>query len=292
MSQATERTNSPPRASRPSRHQQEEIRKKAAAEAEREARASRPSRHQQRNKAPNSNDDGINNDHVVLATEVVAVPRELPEVIDGVEDGIHVEEIREAVATIGVIDEAPEVPEEDKEDNWKLDIGWKLKVAMLVLLFVIGTVTTVSLVLTRKDEAPAPPTTTAFPLVPSAPPTAPPTMSRFSILADAIGSSFEDDFPSSALQVEALTWLADEDQAYLAVDTIPTILLERYAAAYFYFVMQGTSWKNQTGWLSENPVCSWQGIVCTNQGFLATMDLCTCLLPVISTLFTFATNIH
>jgi hypothetical protein len=96
-------------------------------------------------------------------------------------------------------------------------------------------------------------------------------------MGDVIGSYFEDDFPSSALQEEALNWLADEDPAYLAVDTDPTTLLERYTAVHLYFALRGSWWKDRIGWLSEDPVCFWKGLNCTDQGFLARMNLGTCV---------------
>jgi hypothetical protein len=161
---------------------------------------------------------------------------------------------------VGNMDDMDANREEVDEANVEAIPLRKLAIAMFVL-FVIGMVITFSIVFPRKDE-----------------PTAP-TMSRFSIMSDGIGSSFEDDFPSSTLQEEALIWLVDQDPAYLAVDTDSTTLLERYTAAHFYFAMQGTTlWTNQTGWLSENPVCSWRGIFCKEQGILTFLGLSTCLL--------------
>jgi hypothetical protein len=113
------------------------------------------------------------------------------------------------------------------------------------------------------------------PLVPTAFPT---IGGRLSIMQNVIGSSFEDDFPSSELQESVLNWLANTDPANLALDTDPATLLERYTAALFYFATQAYFGTDQTGWLSENPVCSWSGLDCTDQGFLASMDLGTCLL--------------
>jgi hypothetical protein len=68
------------------------------------------------------------------------------------------------------------------------------------------------------------------------------------------------------------------DPAKLLVGTDSTILLERYIAVLFYFATQGDGWTDQTGWLSENPLCSWYGLECTDEGFLRGMDLGTCLL--------------
>ncbi len=173
---------------------------------------------------------------------------------------------------------------------------WKLKI-LLFVLFVIGTVTTLSIVFTRERSNPADPPTmiptdpppTMIPtdppptMIPTDPPatmipTDPPTMSRLSIMRDVIASSFEDDFPNSSFQVSALDWLVNLDPASLPVDTNSTILLERYIAVLFYFATQGDGWTDQTGWLSENPLCSWYGLECTDEGFLRGMDLGTCLL--------------
>jgi hypothetical protein len=152
----------------------------------------------------------------------------------------------------------------------RLSRGWKLEIAIFVLLLFIGTVVTVSIVFSRKRSSSAD--------LPTNGPTAPPTMSRFSIMEDVIGSSFEDDFPSSTLQEQALNWLADQDPAYLAVDTNSSMLLERYTAVHFYFAMKGSMWMDNIGWLSENPICLWKGLNCTDDGFLAMINLGTCLL--------------
>jgi hypothetical protein len=93
-----------------------------------------------------------------------------------------------------------------------------------------------------------------------------------------IGSSFEDDFPNSLLQEEALDWLVNLDSASLPVDTNPTILLEMYTAVLFYFATQGDGWFRQNGWLSERLICSWSGLECNDAGFLTGMDLGMCLL--------------
>jgi hypothetical protein len=168
------------------------------------------------------------------------------------------------------------------------DKRWKLMIVTLILV-VIATVVTLSIVFSRERSSPTDPpnmnpnvipnVTSAPTMIPTMTPTAPPTTSRFFIMCDVIASSFEDDFPNSTLQDSVLNWLADEDPASLAVDTNPTMLLERYIAALFYFAMQydyECGWSDYPGWLSENPVCLWKGLNCTDQGLLATMELCTC----------------
>jgi hypothetical protein len=98
-------------------------------------------------------------------------------------------------------------------------------------------------------------------------------------MVDVIGSSFEDDFPNSPLQVSALDWILNEDPASLPVNTNPTALLERYNAALFYFATQGNEWTDQTDWLSVKPVCLWSRLTCNDEGFLTGMQLSTYLLP-------------
>ena len=150
---------------------------------------------------------------------------------------------------------------------------WKLMIVTFIL-FVIATVVTLSIVFSRERSSPTDPPS----MIATMTPTAPPTTTRFGTMQDVIGSSFEDDFPNSTLQESVLNWLVDEDPASLAVDTDSTTLLDRYIAALFYFSTQGDEWSDQTGWLSENHVCLWKGLDCTDQGFLARMDLGTCLL--------------
>jgi len=36
--------------------------------------------------------------------------------------------------------------------------------------------------------------------------------------------------------------------------------LERYTLAYFYFSMKGQDWREKENWLSDKPVCEWQGL--------------------------------
>jgi hypothetical protein len=118
-------------------------------------------------------------------------------------------------------------------------------------------------------------------MIPTDPPTTiatdPPTMSRFSIMRDVIACSFEKDFPNSLLQESALDWLVNLDPAALPVNSNSTILLERYIAVLFYFATQGYEfgWYDPNNWLTVNAVCSWSGLECNDQGFLARMDIGT-----------------
>jgi hypothetical protein len=161
---------------------------------------------------------------------------------------------------------ATAVEVDDVEGNHR----WKLKILLFVVLLVIGTATALTILLTRDRNGPTDPPTMI--------PTDPPTMSRFFIMQGVIASSFEDDFPNSPLQESALNWLVNLDPASLPVDTNSTMLLERYTAAHFHFATQGDEWTDTNGWLSGNPVCAWSGLDCTDEGFLARMDLGTCLL--------------
>jgi hypothetical protein len=138
---------------------------------------------------------------------------------------------------------------------------FELKIVLLVLL---------SIVFTRDWNGPTySPTMIA---------TDPPTINRSSIIQDVIASSFEDDFPNSSFQEEALDWLANTDPANLPVDTDPTRLLERYIAVLLYFATKGARWIDQRNWLTVNAVCAWSRLECNDQGFLTTMAIGTCLL--------------
>jgi hypothetical protein len=152
-------------------------------------------------------------------------------------------------------------------------------------------VTTLSILLTRERNGPTDPSTMITTDPPTRIPTDPPTriatdpptaidplttMIRFSRMSDVIGSSFEADFPNSPLQVSALVWFADTDPAKLPVDTDSTMLLERYTAALFYFATEGDGWRgNSDDWLSENPLCLWSGLHCTEEGFLTRISFST-----------------
>jgi hypothetical protein len=214
--------------------------------------------------------------------EARQVPREPPEVIDGIED--H---------------NASEV---SREDNWKLNIGWKVKVAVLVL-FVIATVTTFSLVFSRKDKAttsqdgstaiqdePTGPPTTAAPAPPTtiqAEPTAPPTMSptappsespsafpsqsRIVVLEDIIAPYSSDVTNDGAPQRLALEWLADEDPLQLALNTEDTYpLLTRYALTVLYLTTTRSGWESNN-WKSGATTCEWDGVTC--DGYISDLIL-------------------
>ena len=79
-------------------------------------------------------------------------------------------------------------------------------------------------------------------------------------MALVIGSFFNDPFPSTQVQQEALSWLVNDDPANLsAMDTDAEVLLERFIMVLFNLDI---TWDGGSGWLSGSSVCDWQGIVC------------------------------
>jgi hypothetical protein len=200
-------------------------------------------------------------------------------VIEERERGLRERNQNTVLATAVEVDEGVDVDEVVEVDDVE-GKRWKI-IIVTFLLFVIGMATALSMLFTRERSNPADPPTMIATDSPTTIPTDSPTMSRFSVMAHVIASSFQDDFPNSPLQESVLNWLANEDPATLAVDTDSTILLERYTAALFYFATQGDGWTFKTEWLTSTAVCSWSGLECNQQGFLATMDLGTCVISYI-----------
>ena len=97
--------------------------------------------------------------------------------------------------------------------------------------------------------------------------TAHPTMSRYSKVISLLAPfAFNVTVPSSP-QEEAARWLADVDQAQISLDSTDSVL-QRYIAALLYFSLQGSNWRNVTGWLSSERECTWYGMTCNSEGAL------------------------
>ncbi len=84
---------------------------------------------------------------------------------------------------------------------------------------------------------------------------------RIQVLRDILASesSREDLYSSSTDQYAAMKWLADEDPAELDFDEVlAQDIKDRYKASLIYFALnKGSGWRNIYGFLSANPICSW-----------------------------------
>jgi len=60
-------------------------------------------------------------------------------------------------------------------------------------------------------------------------------------------------------QYLAFQWLLNDDPLQLPIkDTNETILMERYAAAVFYYATNGENWSDSLNFLSDRPICEWK----------------------------------
>ena len=102
---------------------------------------------------------------------------------------------------------------------------------------------------------------TALPtLHPSHLPTELPTTVDFLALVSLLENFFNDPFPSSNLHREALLWLTNDDAFVVARD--PEQLLERFVMVLFYLGRE--PWADSTDWLSDDSICTWEGVDCDN----------------------------
>jgi hypothetical protein len=94
----------------------------------------------------------------------------------------------------------------------------------------------------------------------------------------------------SVHQLEALTWLADEDELALDFQNVdPTIVVQRFALAAFYYATDG--WPACLQFLSQLDHCNWTategiecgnrynnsgmvGVTCDGNGYVTSLDLC------------------
>jgi hypothetical protein len=73
------------------------------------------------------------------------------------------------------------------------------------------------------------------------------------------------DVPSSQVQETALEWL-ETDSGRLE---FPGQLVIRFVLAIFYFSTDGEGWDSADGWLTEAPVCGWEGVQCFEGDIIA-----------------------
>ena len=153
-----------------------------------------------------------------------------------------------------------------RDEHMKLRRWLKILMATVVVAWVVGFVASGS---GSTDEAPietsihtSTPTTTQ-----TSPSTSPQIASRtpaqedrLQNLTEILSGAFDESFPSSDLQEEALLWLAYDDPANLSFsDTEPDILLERFIMVLFFL---STARSQSNNWLSNLSVCFWEGVGC------------------------------
>ena len=163
-----------------------------------------------------------------------------------------------------------------------IQIGIFEKIAFMFVACLVPLAIILPLVLTRKAPfhaastvTPTKPPTATQTQAPTVTPTDPPTETRLSMFSTIIGSMFYDQlFPSSLAQGLALAWLAQEDPAYLPVDSEPETLLERFTLVLLYFATRGDNWPYRAGWLSNQHFCDWEGVICNESQHVSELDFC------------------
>jgi hypothetical protein len=91
-------------------------------------------------------------------------------------------------------------------------------------------------------------------------PTMSPSLSRFQVFRQfLLEFSLASDLRNvSSPQWKALNWLVNDDELQLNPERVEAeILKERYLMTLFYFATGGEGWFYKLGFLSANPVCSW-----------------------------------
>lgn len=53
---------------------------------------------------------------------------------------------------------------------------------------------------------------------------------------------------------------------------------QRFALACIYYAISGDAWDFNTGWLTDDDECTWDGIECNARGFVRKIDLVRCFL--------------
>jgi hypothetical protein len=122
---------------------------------------------------------------------------------------------------------------------------------------------------------------TPSPVAPTAPPVAPvapvaPPCDREPSLLGALSTITAIDLleDTSTPQGMAYDWLLNTDTA---TDVCSYESLEqRYAMATFYYSTSGSTWLDNTGWLSNSSECTWAFAACDDDGALKSLQLGKC----------------
>ena len=191
----------------------------------------------------------------------------------------------------------------------------KIVVAILVMLVVVAIVVGLLIVMRKDDStntttqlpsttpptkmstkptfssAPSFPTSSRPPTdVPSNAPTETPSISgpssqpadRYASMTTSVLQFYDESISFSDVQLETLSWLVYDDEANMAVDTDPGILLDRFVMALLFLSTDGDNWNTKINWLSSTSVCSWQFLDCDSNDRIRSISLRKYTLAVLS----------
>ena len=148
---------------------------------------------------------------------------------------------------------------------------------ILFLVLVVGIVAAV--LATKAGNSPSIPevaSTQPPSMSPSGHPTVSPTADRTALVLDLVYPDMTrnvNDLPRNA--ITALTWLVNEDAFFDSLpleDVDQELLLQRYVLAKMFHDLDGDEWYWRTGWLSNQNVCKWAGIVCNSDGAVENIE--------------------
>lgn len=89
------------------------------------------------------------------------------------------------------------------------------------------------------------------------------------VFIPTIYSGFSDEITSCTARNQALVWLSSgNDFSFTGEERT-----ERFALATLYAGLAGADWEMAEQWLSGASICDWQGVTCTDEGFLQILNL-------------------
>ena len=126
-----------------------------------------------------------------------------------------------------------------------------------------------------KSPAPSLHPTSHSTLSPSTTPSVEPSVSQYGTIQLILQRYFNGTLPSSVVQQAALEWLANEDSLSFSLQAEPDILLERFVLFVFYHSTKGDTWSTSINWVSSISTCGWEGITCSEDGRIVSINLGT-----------------
>ena len=94
--------------------------------------------------------------------------------------------------------------------------------------------------------------------------------SRKANFIPTIYQEYDDEITDCSPRNQALVWISSgNDYEFTYQERV-----ERFSLATLYASLDGTQWTRNKGWLSEDSVCTWDGVVChEDDGMVQTLDL-------------------
>eukprot|EP00804_Cyclotella_cryptica_P024568 CCRYP_020755-RA/>CCRYP_020755-RA protein AED:0.32 eAED:0.37 QI:0/-1/0/1/-1/1/1/0/518 len=167
---------------------------------------------------------------------------------------------------VGIIKSDAEIELEEKRKYSKWFLGAVLAIIVVVVAIAVpltlkygkgGTRVQLNIVTQAPTDVPS--------MMPSISPSSMPSSERFMEITNKLYPlSGEALYDQGSPQYLAAMWMADNDPMRMDLDDAG--FEQRYIMALFYYAMDGPSWVEQYGWLSEESECYWFGIDGTSPG--------------------------